>query len=226
MMIEIGRHDALQPDLLSQASFDMSLDYLAEVEAERLQLERKYGCSKKAKDQQQSDTQFVQQSWDIGGGDDGVVRRKFPKSCASRRDASPEDILESLTLDQAPANSVDVATHDTIPTQKIAVKQDTMSFMVRMFPTGAEGTSSVRWTQLVQALTNAGMTAEQGAGSAVTFRNQSGSISFHKPHPEPVVDAIRLRGFGKRLHKWFGWSNETFVLRLKDGHEVQEDALK
>jgi hypothetical protein len=41
----------------------------------------------------------------------------------------------------------------------------------------------------------------------------SGSVKFHMPHPEPLVDAIKLRGFGKRLHKWFGWTNETFILR-------------
>jgi len=93
--------------------------------------------------------------------------------------------------------------------------------MAKMFPTGAEGTSSVRWTQLVQALTDAGMTATQGAGSAVAFSNSHGSISLHMPHPEPVIDAFILRGFGKRLNKWFGWTQETFILRQKECAEIE-----
>jgi len=97
--------------------------------------------------------------------------------------------------------------------------------MAKMFPSRADGTSGVRWIQFVQALTDAGMTATQGAGSAVAFSINRRTIAFHKPHPEPVVDAVKLRGFGKRLNKWFGWGNETFALRQKDCAGAQENAL-
>lgn len=95
-----------------------------------------------------------------------------------------------------------------------------------MFPAGTDGTSGVRWIHLVQALTDAGMNATQGSGSAVVFNNSHGSISLHTPHPEPVVDAYRLRGYGKRHNKWFGWTNETFVLREKEDTEVQNVVAK
>jgi hypothetical protein len=98
--------------------------------------------------------------------------------------------------------------------------------MAQLFPIGAPDTGTVRWTQFVQALADAGMTATQSAGSAVTFKALGQSITFHKPHPEPDIDAIKLYGFAKLLSKKYGWKNETFVLRQKVAAEVQEDALK
>jgi hypothetical protein len=91
-----------------------------------------------------------------------------------------------------------------------------------MFSSG--GTTSIRWIQLVQALTDAGMTATQVPGSGVKFANDRDSIVFHKPHPEPVVDGVMLRcQIGRRLQKWFSWDKETFVLRVKNAEEKEAD---
>jgi hypothetical protein len=99
--------------------------------------------------------------------------------------------------------------------------------MAKAFSIQADGTKSVPWVDFVRALTDIGMTATQGQGSAVVFSNELGGIiSFHKPHPKPVIQAIKLRGFGKRLHKWFGWGIESFVLRPKVGADAQEDELE
>lgn len=160
----------------------------------------------------------------MGASEDDLVRRKRPKkSSASRKDASITDGLRDLRLDQAPTRNHELPSPDPVPTPQISVKQDTLSLMAKLFTAGAEGTKSVRWTQLVQALTDVGMIATQGAWSAVGFSNSHGSISLHMPHPEPVIDAFRLRGIGKRLNKWFGWTNETFVLRQRDSTDVRED---
>jgi hypothetical protein len=228
IMAEIGSLDGLQPDILSQASFDISTEYLSKVEAERQQIERKYGRNKTVEEQKQIEPQFEQQSWDIGAGNDSVVRRNLPKkSNALRKDAFIDDKLEALTLDQAPSKDTDIVTSDPAPVPQIAVNRNILSLMAKMFPTGVDNTNSVRCIELIQALTDAGMTAEQGAGSAVTFSTQhSGIISFHTPHPEPVVDAIRLRGFGKRLNKWFGWTNGTFILRPKSNAELGRRRLE
>jgi hypothetical protein len=225
IMAGIGSLDGLQPDVLSQASFDMSIEYLSKVEAERQQIERKYGRNKTVEDQKQIEPQFEQQSWDIGAGEDSVVRRNLPKkSNALRKNTSIDDRLE---VHQAPLKDIDIVTTDPAPVPQIEVNRNTLSLMAKMFPTGIDSTSSVRCTELVQALTDAGMTAEQSGGSAVNFGTQhSGSIVFHMPHPEPVVDAIRLRGFGKRLTKWFGWTNETFILRPKNGDELREKKIE
>jgi hypothetical protein len=82
--------------------------------------------------------------------------------------------------------------------------------------------ASVRWIQLVQALTDAGMTATQNPGSGVKFTigQDKRNIVIDKPHPEAVVDAVMLRrSVGGRLKKKFGWDAETFVLRKKGEEE-------
>jgi hypothetical protein len=219
--------DALQKRILSCMSFDISPEYLLKVEAERQLIEDEDRRERMLAVQRGAIASFVQQPWDIGAGEDGGVRRKLPKkSNASRNEGSVANGLENLQLNEAAAEEVEAVDHDSVPAPQIPVRQDTLSVMAKMFPTGSDGTSSVRWVQLVQALVDTGMTATQGAGSAVAFSNSYGAISLHMPHPEPVVDAFILRGFGKRLNKWFGWTNETFVLRQKESAEVQENAAK
>ena len=220
--MEFGRPN---PDtmMMSRMSFDISSEYLAKVEAERQCIKDEDRREGMLKAQQHNKAQFIQQSWDIGAGKDDVVRRKISKkSNALRSDASVEDALQDMILDEAPVDEDALTLPEPTLTQRIAVKQDTLSLVAKMFPTGSDGTNGVRWVQLVQALSDAGMTPTQGAGSAVVFSTDRGSISLHKPHPEPVVDAIVLRGFGKRLNKWFGWNNATFVLRHKDCAGIEE----
>lgn len=82
----------------------------------------------------------------------------------------------------------------------------------RMFKPTPEGVET-RWSELVTAMTDAGFSATPGGGSAVSFRNviTQESISFHRPHPVPMLSPICLRKMGKRLTKWFGYDVETFV---------------
>lgn len=51
----------------------------------------------------------------------------------------------------------------------------------------------------------------QSSGSAVSFKNDMGTIVFHQPHPDPTIDPIMLLSMGKRLRKWFGWDAGVFV---------------
>jgi hypothetical protein len=215
----MGRFEAFTAQVLSHMSFDISPDFFLKLEEERQHIETKHKAEKSLKEQLQGDSKFTPPSWDTSKGEDGVVRRNLPKkSNAVRNNAPIEDRLRHAILEQAPPEDTTVASQGSELKTRIPVKQDTLSLMAKIFPTGADGTNTVRWTQFLQAVTDAGMTATQGAGSAVVFRNHQGSIAFHMPHPEPVVDAVKLRGFGKRLHKWFGWRNDTFVLRQKDGN--------
>ena len=72
---------------------------------------------------------------------------------------------------------------------------------------------------------NAGFVAINNGGSAVRFELHTaeepdgGAIVFHKPHPVPKIDPIRLSWMGRRMAKWFEWSRERFI--LKD--EAKED---
>jgi hypothetical protein len=201
-------------------SFDVSHEYLDTIEAMRPRSENEE-CQEPTRKDAKS---FVQQPWDIRSADDGAVRKNLPKkSNASRNDASVEDTLQMMELDQALVNDVDIA---SLGVSQVAVKKETLDLMSQLFPVGAQDTGMMRWTHFVQALADAGMTATQSAGSAVTFKVLDQSITFHKPHPEPEIDAIKLRSFAKRLSKEYGWKGETFVLRQKVSAEVQEDALE
>jgi hypothetical protein len=223
--VQMGRFEAFKTEMLSQMSFDVSPEFLSKLQEERQQIGADHRTTKAQKEQLQTKDKFMQPSWDVGKGEDGAVRRKLPKkSNALRNDPSIEERLQDMTLEQARPKDNVAASIRSSSTSRIPVKQDTLSLMAKMFPAGADGTSGVRWIQFVQALTDAGMIATQGAGSAVSFNIYRRSISFHKHHPEPLVDAVRLRGFGKRLSKWFGWTNETFILRQKDCNEGQQDA--
>lgn len=219
----VGRSESFMAQILSRISFDVGPKHLAEVDTERQRILDDMKDANAVGAQQRSRPQFMRQPWDTGAGEDGAVRRNLTKkSTASRNDASIDDGLQSLDLGDETEAETDSIDRQPNSIKQIAVKQVTLSLVSKMFPTGAEDSSSVRWTHLVQALEDAGMIATQGAGSAVVFRNQHGSISFHEPHPEPTVHAIKLRGFGQRLAKWFGWENETFVLRPKAHGEVQD----
>jgi hypothetical protein len=127
-----------------------------------------------------------------------------------------------MELGQALVNDVDTADLKS----QVEVTKETLDVIAQLFPVEARDTGMVRWAHFVHALADAGMAATQSAGSAVTFKVLDQSISFHKPHPEPEIDAIKARSFGKRLSKKYGWKNETFVLRKKVPAEVQGDALE
>jgi hypothetical protein len=223
-----GSPDVSKSDMLSLMSFDVSPEYLDTVEAMRLRSENE-DCQDATRKDVKSITHFVQQPWDVCSGNDGAVRRNLPKkSNASRNDASAEleDRLQAMELDQTPMSDVETTSIGGDLISKVAVKKETLDLMAQLLPVEAHDTGTVRWTQFVQALVDAGMTATQSAGSAVTFKVLDQSITFHKPHPEPEIEAIKLRIFGKRLSKKYGWKNETFVLRQKVSAEVQDDALE
>jgi hypothetical protein len=219
--MEDGNSDVSKSDLLSLMSFDVSPEYLDTVEAVRLRSEIEE-CQEARR---QDETHFVQQPWDTRSGEDGAVRRNLPKkSNASRNDASAEDEdrLQMMELGQALVNDVDTADLKS----QVEVTKETLDVIAQLFPVEARDTGMVRWAHFVHALADAGMAATQSAGSAVTFKVLDQSTSFHKPHPEPEIDAIKARSFGKRLSKKYGWKNETFVLRKKVPAEVQGDALE
>lgn len=222
----IERSEEFRAAILSHISFDISPEHLARVEAERRQIEDEDRISKTLSKRQEQDVVYSQQSWDLGTDSDGAVRKKLTEKVRTLHvDATVKVGLDELTLSDKSSTEDSDADLVAAPL-RIAVKRDSLSVISKLFPTGADGSDGVRWTQLVQALTDAGMAVTQGVGSSVSFANERGSISLHKPHPDPIVDAIRLRAFGRRLRKWFGWTHNTFVLREKgDEKRGAEDAF-
>ena len=211
------RYHALVRDLFS---FDMSPEYLAGLAAERPHIEaedqifrdasvsKQAGAKKSAGGQQQS-------TWGKGDTTSNEPAKERPKKLKASHLASEEE----LELLQVGLDEVQVGAAAEGPTEPekvhIAVKRDSLSVFTKMF--SSAGSTSVRWINLVQALADAGMTVTQKPGFGVKFTHGDRSVTFDKPHPEPVVSAVLLRrSFGRRLKKWFGWDGETFVLRERE----------
>ncbi|KAM0717605.1 hypothetical protein Q7P37_007457 [Cladosporium fusiforme] len=220
--LTIERAELFRAAVIAQMSFDKSPEYLARVEAERQRIEGHDRVMKATKNEKHQSSQFVQQAWDSRMNEDITTRRTLTKKTnAARSNTRIEDDLERPALRNTFSTDAGHPSSGSALMPQIAVKQDTLSVISKMYPTGADGTSSIRWSQLLQALTDAGLTVTQGAGSAVSFANEQGCISIHKPHPEPIIDAVSLRGLGRRFGKWFGWNIETFVLRKKEDEKSE-----
>jgi hypothetical protein len=165
----------------------------------------------------------LQTTWgDADNGDTAIKVRVKKAKIKTTGQLTAKDI-DSAALGIHESDSVGTDSGQTVNHPSLVliyVKQDSLSVFRKMFRTNKESTTgTIKWTQLVQALTDAGLVATQAPGSAVTFASRdNGSINFHKPHgAEPVVDPVMLLRMGKRLKKWFGWEGECFVLRAKDG---------
>lgn len=118
--------------------------------------------------------------------------------------------------DHQPTRSAKSAETDNIT--RISVKPETLSFFSRMFSEPKATLGMTPWKDLVGALVDAGFSAICRGGSAVTFKHKlavKGGIVFHRPHPDSKIAPSLLKGMGKRLTDWFGWSEDTFVGRSK-----------
>jgi hypothetical protein len=110
--------------------------------------------------------------------------------------------------------------NDRIPSADIdtvAVTTESLEVFQRMFAVAPEDRDT-KWLDFVSALVDAGFTGTHNGGSAVTFTHgkEGGAIAVHRRHPDPTISLIRLRRLGRRLSKWFGWSEDTFIERKKE----------
>lgn len=204
--------------LFESMSFDTTPEYLEEVRKEREEGEAEIQRMQAAQAFQESPCNALQTTW--GTADNSKIGQKFGQSQRKKVKTTGTNTMGSLgisalSLDQG---KVCQGSNESTAATEIPVRQDSLNLFRKMFSSSTDSTSgSVKWTHLVQALTDAGLVAAQAPGSAVTFSNGSaGAINFHKPH-EPVVDAMMLRCMGRRLRKWFGWTGDRFVLRAKEG---------
>ncbi|KAK5739752.1 hypothetical protein LTR17_005038 [Elasticomyces elasticus] len=111
------------------------------------------------------------------------------------------------------------AIHLQEPRVKLAVKAESKELFDSMFTSSAE-LADVSWLAFVAAMIDAGCSAVPNGGSAVTFRQTTGTkaaIGFHRPHPDATISSVLLRSMGKRLAARFGWDEETFMEREKNG---------
>lgn len=92
----------------------------------------------------------------------------------------------------------------------------------------AEAKRAVDWNTFSRAMQAVGCELDNGSGgSEVMFRHQVfGKITFHKPHPEPKIDPVKLHAWGDRLARRFAWSRDRFVVMAvgssEGGAEVRQ----
>ncbi|KAF5562525.1 ycfA domain-containing protein [Fusarium phyllophilum] len=124
---------------------------------------------------------------------------------------------------ETPAQDVVEVTEDAI----ITLPEESLGVIHLMFPSKDDAAKDITWNRFVNMMTKAGFTARNNTGSAVAFKQVSGSgaggrIVFHKPHPADRIDPVLLRIMGKRMAKWFGWKRELFALRVEKTSGAQE----
>jgi hypothetical protein len=208
---------ALHPNtqaLIDSMSFDTTPEYLEEVRKEREEGEAEIHRMQANQARQGSTIDALQTIW--GHADSSKTEQKSQRTKIKTTGTNTTEDLDISALGLGQDEVSQTSNEDTT-VANIPVRQESLVLFKKMFSSSTDSTSgSVKWIHLVQALTDAGLVATQAPGSAVAFSNGSaGAINFHKPH-EPVVDAMMLRCMGKRLRKWFGWTSDRFVLRVKD----------
>ena len=88
-----------------------------------------------------------------------------------------------------------------------------------MLATDPSNRKPLHFDDFAAAMIDAGFVVKRcgrNSGSAVKFkeiRKEGGTITFHRPHPDPHIDHNKLRTWGGRLNKNFGWEVESLVER-------------
>jgi hypothetical protein len=85
---------------------------------------------------------------------------------------------------------------------------------------GEASPASIRWNNVVSALTDIGFSAEHLHGSQWQFNpvvapvaelGLGRGIGFHSPHPGDEVPLELARMYGRRLNRAYGWEGSMFV---------------
>ncbi|KAK3627149.1 hypothetical protein LTR56_019363 [Elasticomyces elasticus] len=211
----------MERSALGTFDFDSEPEHLAYLEHERAECEE---ASRLAEANALAALQRLSVAHDddaiwSASSESGPVRRKQTKAKASRARGSCEDEganeATASSANDTTSSSEDEASSTKAP---IFVKQDSISTFHKMFRSDSAEGGGVRWSQFVQAFEDAGFTPTTGGGggSSVSFSSDVGTIVFHRPHPDPVIDPVMLHGMGRRMRRRFGWCRERFLVRPKD----------
>ncbi|KZT10678.1 uncharacterized protein LAESUDRAFT_734491 [Laetiporus sulphureus 93-53] len=76
------------------------------------------------------------------------------------------------------------------------------------------GLAPMKWENFLKVMREMGFTYDPStAGSSVRFDPpdpRDTPITFHKPHPDPTLQPVKLKEYSKRLKRCYGWSEEDF----------------
>lgn len=222
---ELKKHDFSTTDLSAEEAEELlniiSADLCAEHQkAVKDEEDAVYAGMKKSQDTLTAATTVF-----IGEAD----KQQTPKCDIGRvknkkktRPDTPTDIRAEETL----SDPGKLSSEEEAPSEPIVVPRKTFGeFVSKVFPAKNEGKQGIDWQTFVRGMTAVGcsVTNSGGGGSEVLFSHESfGKITFHKPHPEPKVDSIKLHAWAQRLHRRFGWIRERFVVASVQPSKARE----
>ncbi|KZT29034.1 hypothetical protein NEOLEDRAFT_1154103 [Neolentinus lepideus HHB14362 ss-1] len=95
---------------------------------------------------------------------------------------------------------------------------DLMHQLLRTKDDQKMGRAPMKWEQFLKVMREMGFSYDPStAGSSVRFdppNPRDPPITFHKPHPDPTIQPIRLREYAKDLEQMYGWTEEEFYKAL------------
>lgn len=197
----------------SMARADMTPEYLAGLEAERLEISK--AMSSDTTEASSGAPQYAHAEWNI---DTQKAERAIETKTKAKPKTRPQPDDTSLSSDSGPFKTPATAfsgseVTTTAATSILVNAESTRTFASVLFAENAPRV--IKWQRFVAAMVDAGCSATNNGGSAVTFKHAVGSMVFHRPHPEPEIDPIVLHSMGQRLKWRFGWGHEVFVERKK-----------
>jgi hypothetical protein len=130
---------------------------------------------------------------------------------------TPDSFIDSI-------NDSITRRHEQMLQIRVPVPKKTRTILRQMFPDEPDNEvkyEDVPWDRFVLSMDQIGFVARHNGGSAVLFEPNrdckgyrfGGKIVFYRPHPGPTLTPLILKFMGKRMHKRFSWSMETFVLK-------------
>ncbi|KAG9597925.1 hypothetical protein KCU77_g1452, partial [Aureobasidium melanogenum] len=137
-----------------------------------------------------------------------------PTKVKTRPSEPPTFITDEIACDaetiSSPASS---------QASSILVSSTSLTLFECMFTANSSNLSDIYWTDFVSAMVDAGCSVMPGGGSCFTFTHvdkddKKRSMVFHRPHPEPTMSKERLKSFGSRLNRHWGWSEVTFAVEV------------
>ncbi|TEY43689.1 hypothetical protein BOTCAL_0363g00100 [Botryotinia calthae] len=156
----------------------------------------------------------VDNSWDLTHATEDFSTLSMSISSKEKTKTRHEQQTSNQLEAPGVGNEEELSSAD--PRKTVHIKSSNLPILSRMFPNTIEeyAAKPLDWRTFVTAMNDAGLTATESGGSAVTFLNtvDGGRIVFHKPHPTAKVEQFMLQAWGKRLGKWFGWTRESFVV--------------
>ncbi|EME87883.1 uncharacterized protein MYCFIDRAFT_169615 [Pseudocercospora fijiensis CIRAD86] len=216
----------LLPEAMDTLRFALSKEYINSRESERRQIiaaarekedvsrRRQTSTPSKRLVPQHAANEPCQTVWGSEDTQETPRSRLQMKEKVKTRPDVP--ILPLPRTEDPPQNEGENDVADEQAEDRLHVSSHTMDIVHRMFVTyGKRMAGSVRWNVFVAAMEDAGLAAEHdNGGSEVTFRDikrGKGSIVFHAPHPDPRINPICMRAYGKRLQRQLGWSYDLFT---------------